>query len=27
LPITGEIVGKSFKDGVLRIEIERWFFG
>jgi HSP20 family molecular chaperone IbpA len=23
LPITGEIVGKSFKDGVLRIEIER----
>ena len=23
LPITGEIVGKSFKDGVLKIEIER----
>jgi HSP20 family molecular chaperone IbpA len=23
LPLTGEIVGKSFKDGVLKIEIER----
>jgi HSP20 family molecular chaperone IbpA len=23
LPITGEIVGKSFKDGILKIEIER----
>jgi hypothetical protein len=25
LPITGEIINKSFKNGVLKIEIEGWF--